>query len=249
MSVLRFLIGALVMAVASLIFLVACVLLLPWRVGRVYVANAYGKVVGRTIVAFAGVTPRISNFERIAQARPAIYVANHASTLDLFLGIWLCPFGACGVMKKEMARVPFLGQVALLSGHLLLDRQNSARAMQTLNDAATFVKQHRLGIWMMPEGTRSKDGRLQPFKKGFVHLAIRSGMPVVPVLLHGAHRNWVKGKLLQYTPMTLDIEVLPPIDTTGWKEETAGEHAEAVHAVFARALREDQRPLPAAQAA
>ncbi len=59
----------------------------------------------------------------------------------------------------------------------------------------------------------------------------------------------MKGKLLQYTPMTLDSEVLPPIDTTGWREETAGEHAQAVHAVFARALREDQRPLPAPQAA
>ena len=96
----------------------------------------------------------------------------------------------------------------------------------------------------MPEGTRSKDGRLKPFKKGFVHMAIATGFPVVPVVVHGAHKNWEKGTFA-FKPMTLDIEILPPIDTRGWKEETAGEHADQVHAVFAGALRDDQKPHPA----
>jgi 1-acyl-sn-glycerol-3-phosphate acyltransferase len=246
MSLLRFLVGFLIVALASTVFIVVALLLLPWRVARVYACNVYGKVVGRTITALAGVTPVVQHHERIGQSRPAIYISNHASTLDLFLGIWLCPMGGCGLMKKEIVRVPFFGWLALLSGHLLIDRNNHERAIQTLIDAGTFVREHRLSVWMLPEGTRSRDGRLLPFKKGFVHLAIAAGMPVVPVIVHGAHRNWQKGRLLSYTPMTLDIEVLEPIDTSGWKAEDAGRHAQEVYDLVAARVREDQRPLPAA---
>jgi 1-acyl-sn-glycerol-3-phosphate acyltransferase len=72
---------------------------------------------------------------------------------------------------------------------------------------------------------------------------------VVPVILHGAHKNWEKGTFFRFVPMQLDIEVLPAINTSSWKEETAGEHAEAVHAMFAAQLRDDQKPAPAAQPA
>ena len=147
------------------------------------------------------------------------------------------------MLKKEVVRVPFFGQLALLSGHLLIDRANKDRAVEKLKDTANFVKKNRLGIWIMPEGTRSKDGHLLAFKKGFVHMAIATGFPVVPVIVHGAHKNWEKGTFA-FKPMTLDIEILPPIDTTGWKEETAGQHADQVHEVFAKVLRPDQKPHP-----
>lgn len=249
-SVLRFVVGFLVIAFWSTLLIPLLVLLLPSRVARIKVCNFYGKVVGRSVTALAGVTPKVDHFERLDGSMPAIYVSNHTSTLDAFVGIWLCPYGGCGVLKKEVARVPFFGQLALLSGHLLIDRFNKERAVEMLKETAALVKKHRLGIWILPEGTRSKDGRLLPFKKGFVHLAIASGIPVVPVIVHGAHKNWEKGTF-RFVPMTIDIEVLPPIDTSSWKEETAGEHADAVHALFAERLRDDQKPAPtpAAQAA
>jgi 1-acyl-sn-glycerol-3-phosphate acyltransferase len=242
-SVLRFVLGALILAVVSTVFITLSILFLPSRVARVKINNGYGKILGRTIIWLAGVTPHFTHRERLQGNNPAIFVSNHASTLDMFLGIWLCPWGACGVMKKEMAKVPFFGWLAVLSGHLLLDRGNHDKAIQTLSDAADFVRKNRLGVWILPEGTRSKDGRLQPFKKGFVHLAIQAQMKVVPVIIHGAHRNWQKGRLLDYTPMDLDIEVLEPIDTTTWKMETSAEHAQAVYEAFAKGVREDQKPL------
>jgi 1-acyl-sn-glycerol-3-phosphate acyltransferase len=184
----------------------------------------------------------VKNRERINASMPAIYVANHTSTLDAFIAIWLCPYGACGVFKKEAAWIPFFGQLLLLSGHLLLDRQNSGSAVETLKDIAVLMKARRLGVWIKPEGTRSKDGRLRPLKKGFVHLAIATGLPVVPVVIHGAHRNWPLGPL-NFQPMTLEIDVLPPIDTSTWKEATAGDHAVQVFEVLRAALKEDQQPL------
>jgi 1-acyl-sn-glycerol-3-phosphate acyltransferase len=175
---------------------------------------------------------------------PAIYVSNHASTLDAFVGIWLCPMGGCGVLKKEIVKVPGYGWIAWLSGHLLIDRANTGKAVETLKAQADLMKKHRLGAWIMPEGTRSRSGHLLPFKKGFVHLAIATGFPVVPVIVHDAHKNW-EAKTFRFVPMILDIEVLAPIDTTGWTEETAGEHAAKVHDVFAAHVRDDQKPLPA----
>jgi len=242
-SLARFLLGFTILAVWSTVIIVALVLLIPSRLARVKVCNFYGKTVGPTIAWIAGVTPNVANRERLDGSMPAIYVSNHTSTLDLFIGIWLCPYGGCGVLKKEVARVPFFGQLALLSGHLLIDRGNKERAVEALKGTAEFVKKNRLGIWIMPEGTRSKDGHLLPFKKGFVHMAIAAGLPVVPVIVHGAHKNWEKGTF-RFQPMTLDIEVLEPIDTKDWKEETAGEHAEQVHQVFAKLLRDDQKPHP-----
>lgn len=245
-SLARLVLGFLVIVAASCVTLVFLVLLLPWRVWRIKACNVYGKVVGRSVVAIVGVTPRVNHPERLGDSMPAIYVTNHTSTLDAFLGIWLCPVGGCGVFKKEVARIPFFGQVARLSGHLLLDRFHHRRALEALRDTAELVKRHRLGIWILPEGTRSKDGRLLPFKKGFVHLAIATGLPVVPIVVHGAHRNWKLGTY-RFVPMDLPIEVLPPIDTSGWSEETAQEHVETVRRLFIEHLPEDQRPLDPAR--
>ena len=174
---------------------------------------------------------------------PAIYVGNHTSTLDAFISIWLWPYGACGVFKKEAARIPFFGQLLLLSGHLLLDRKNHANAIDAMKDMAQLMKKYRLGIWMMPEGTRSKDGRVGKFKTGFVHMAIATGLPIVPVAIHRAHHNWPMGAL-NYRSMELEIDILPAIDTTGWKEETSAAHADYVRDVLSAALKEDQRHVP-----
>ena len=243
-SLLRFIVGFVFIMVMTTIVMAACIVLLPFRLARIYVCNWWGHTVGRGIVFLAGVTMKVNGKERLNGSMPAIFVMNHASTLDAFSGIWMAPYGACGVFKKEIVKVPFYGQLAWISGHLLLDRNNTGKAVETLKNMATFMQKNRLGIWIFPEGTRSRDGSLLPFKKGFVHMAIATGFPVVPVVVHGANRNWVAGTF-QFNPMTLDVDVLPPIDTSGWKTETAAEHALHVHDVFVATLKEDQKPLPA----
>jgi 1-acyl-sn-glycerol-3-phosphate acyltransferase len=243
-SALRFTVGFLIVAVASTVAIVVALPLLPSRPMRIKLCNYYGKVVGYLITRIAGVTPVVRNRERLDASFPAIYVSNHTSTLDAFLSIWLCPVGGCGVMKKQIKKIPFFGQLFILSGHLSVDRENKGNALAAFAEVARLVRKHRLGIWIMPEGTRSQDGRLLPFKMGFVHMAIATGLPVVPVLYHGAHRNWVKGTLF-VQPTTVEIDVLELIPTHTWKVETAREHAREVHAIFARLLKDDQKPLEA----
>ncbi len=242
-SVIRLTLGFLFLGVMTFAVIPVLVLLLPFRIARIYTCNLWGHLVGRSICWFSGARPRVSHRERLNGSMPAIYIMNHGSTLDAFLGIWLCPLGGCGVFKKEIVRVPFYGWIAWLSGHLLLDRANHGKAVDSLKSQADLMRAHKLGVWIMPEGTRSRSGRLQPFKKGFVHLAIATGFPVVPVIAHGANRNW-ESKTFRFVPMDLDIEVLPPVDTSSWKEETAAEHAAELHAIFAQTLRDEQKPLP-----
>jgi lysophosphatidate acyltransferase len=243
-SVLRFAVGGVLLAVCSVLVIAVGLLLMPWRIARIRLCNFYGKVVGRSITAIAGVTPVVHHRERLEAAMPAIYISNHTSTLDAFLGIWLCPYGACGVLKKEVARVPFFGWLAVLSGHILLDRFHHERAIAQLGETAVFIRKNRLGVWILPEGTRSRTGELLPFKKGFVHLAITAGFPVVPVVVHGAHLNWETGTF-HFKPRSITIEVLPPVDTSKWKAETAGRHADELHALFAAKLGSPQQPLMA----
>lgn len=243
-SALRFVVGFSIVAIASTITMAICIVLLPWRILRIKVCNYYGKIIGYTIVRIAGVNPVLRSMERIDRTHPAIYVANHASTLDAFLSIWMCPIGGSGVMKRQVYKVPFFGQLYMLSGHLALNREDKSKAIAGIDDIVQVVKKHRISIWIMPEGTRSRDGRLLPFKLGFVHIALATGLPIVPVIIHGAHKTWVKGT--NYVePTAIEIDVLDPISTTQWRSETARQHAEDVHRIFAEHLRDDQKPLAA----
>ena len=146
---------------------------------RIRVGNRHGKLIGRALIACAGVKPTVHSGWQLDEFAPAIYVCNHTSTLDVFISIWLCPMGGCGVAKHEIVRVPFFGWAWWLSGHLLLKRKDRTSAIAAMNAIVEDVKRYKMSVWLLPEGTRSRDGALLPFKKGFVHLALSTGMPVV----------------------------------------------------------------------
>ena len=104
-----------------------------------------------------------------------------------------------------------------------------------MTEMSEFVKKNNLSIWIWPEGTRSMDGKLIPFKKGFVHLALATGLPVVPVVLHGAHNVW-PAKTMQFYPGEVRVDVMNPIQTDTWAKETINEHLEEVKGLMTKAL-------------
>lgn len=240
-SAARFALGFVIIMAFSVPYILVVALLLPWRKLRIQCGNIYGKIIGPTITRVTGTRASIRNAERLEGLKPAIYVTNHSSELDPFIAMWLCPMGGCGIAKKEIARVPFFGWAYWLSGHLLIDRSNREKAIASMAEVGEEVRRRSLSIWIWPEGTRSGDGRLLPFKKGFAHMAIATGLPVVPVIAHRAHHRWPARTLAMF-PGTLDIDVLPAVDTTGWRTETIEEHVSQVRQVFIDALQPDQRP-------
>ena len=150
--------------------------------------------------------------------------------------------GTVGVAKKQVVWYPLIGVLYLLSGHLRIDRSNSAQAREGLREMGDIVRKNRLSIWMWPEGTRSRDGRLLPFKKGIIHLALQTGLPIVPVVVTGAHLAWTKNSFA-VRRVPIGVHVFPAIDTSSWTVDKVDAYAEQLHQVFADALPPEQRPV------
>ena len=232
---LRFTLGFVWLGFWSLLCMCLMILALPFRTLRVRLGNFCGKMIGPVVSWLVGAKITNPDSKKLNSSKPAIFVTNHASALDIFIGMALCPYGGCGVGKKEILRIPFFGLAYWLAGHLLIDRGNNAKAVASMKKLSDFVKAKGLSIWIWPEGTRSLDGKLIPFKKGFVHLALATGLPVVPVIVHGAHKVW-PAKTMQFYPGEVKVEVLDPIKTDNWTKETIDEHIEEVKGFMAKAL-------------
>lgn len=243
-SLIKLTTGMIFMSIAVVVFLPVCILLLPSRRLRIATCNVFGHFVGAGLLWLAGVHLSRDIRHRMEATHPAIYVSNHTSVLDMFVAIWSCPLFTCGVAKKEIARIPFFGQLYLVSGHLLIDRANRTQAVEAMDKVAALVRKHRVGVWIWAEGTRSRDGRLLPLKKGFAHMALATRLPIVPVVVRGAHKVWEKNTLeVRAHKGAVSVEVLEAIPTDDWTAETLDAHIAKVHAAFAAALPPEQQPL------
>ncbi len=233
--ILRFTFGFVWLGFWSLLCMCLMILALPFRTLRVRIGNFCGKIIGPVVSRLVGAKIINPDSKKLNTSAPAIFVTNHTSALDVFVGMALCPYGGCGIGKKEILKIPFFGQAYWLAGHLLIDRSNNAKAIASMAKLSDFVKSKNLSIWIWPEGTRSVDGKLIPFKKGFVHLALETGLPVVPVMLHGAHEVW-PAKTMQFYPGNVEVEVLDPIETDKWSKDTVDNHVEHVKSIMAKSL-------------
>ena len=233
--ILRFIIGFVWLGFWSLLCMALMILALPFRTLRVRIGNFCGKVIGPVVSRLVGAVIINPDYEKLKSSKPAIYVMNHTSALDVFIGMALCPYGGCGVGKKEILRIPLFGLAYWLAGHLLIDRGNNAKAVTSMKKLSDFVKAKGLSIWIWPEGTRSLDGKLIPFKKGFAHLALATGLPIVPVVAHGAHKVW-PAKTMSFYPGEVKIQVLDPIKTNDWSKENLNDHIEKVKGLMDNAL-------------
>lgn len=244
--------GTVVKIVAGLIWLglivavlvPVLILLLPFRRTRIVLTNHAGTVIGRSLLWLSGCPVTVSGREHARSDESVIFVGNHTSLLDTFTSIWLVPPGTVGIAKKELIWYPFFGQAWFLSGHLLIDRTDPARSVGALKALAGYLRQNRLSVLLWPEGTRAADGRLRSFKKGFAHMALQTGLPVVPMVTSGAHLAWRKGSV-GFKPVPIHVEFLPPIETKHWTLEALDAHIEEVRQRFIDALPAEQRPLDA----
>lgn len=140
---------------------------------------------------------------------PAIYVSNHESALDVWSLFCSIPRNLRFVAKTELFRIPIFGWYLKLARFVEVDRKNHARAVASLKKGGEIVRSG-ISLIAFPEGTRSPDGRVQPFKKGPFVLAMEAGVPVVPVAIVGAAGLNPK-KRLQVRPGTIHVVVGEPV--------------------------------------
>ncbi|KAJ6894562.1 hypothetical protein NC652_028355 [Populus alba x Populus x berolinensis] len=239
-SCVRIVVCFLSMMVTTFIWSLILLLLLPWPYERIRQGNIYGHVTGRMLMWILGNPIRIEGTE-FSNER-AIYVCNHASPIDIFLMMWLTPTGTVGIAKKEIIWYPLFGQLYVLANHLRIDRSNPSAAIQSMKEVALAVVKNNLSLIIFPEGTRSKNGRLLPFKKGFVHLALQTRLPIVPMVFTGTHHAWRKGGL-HVRPAPITVNYLRPIKTDDWTEDKVNDYVRLLHDIYVENLPEAQRPL------
>ncbi|KAF2743368.1 acyltransferase-domain-containing protein [Sporormia fimetaria CBS 119925] len=150
------------------------------------------------------------------ETRPAVFVGNHQTELDVLMLGCMFPKYTSVTAKKSLKYYPFLGWFMALSKTVFIDRANRATARAAFDTAAHTIRSERQSVFIFPEGTRSYATKpeLLPFKKGAFHLAIQAQVPIVPVVVGTySHVLNIKDKIVR--PGTVDISVLPPIPTTG----------------------------------
>ncbi len=188
--------------------------------------------------ALVGLKIRTKGERYLWEQRPAVFLFNHQSKADVIITAKLLRRDIAGVGKKEIAKVPLLGKIMEFGGTVLIDRENTSSAIEAMQPLVDLMKNEGKSVLVAPEGTRTVSPKLAPFKKGPFHIAMQAGVPIVPIVIHNALDIAPKGSFL-YRKGTVDVEVLPPIDTSDWSRETINEHVAMVRGQYLRALGQD----------
>jgi 1-acyl-sn-glycerol-3-phosphate acyltransferase len=191
-------------------------------------------------VRAVGVKVRVVGLERIPPG-VCLFAANHTSSADAPAIVGAIPRRIAILLKESLFKWPIVGQVFWSAHFISVNRGDRDAAIASVEKATEALKAGQ-SFLIYPEGTRSPDGRLQEFKKGAVVMAIKAGVPIVPVVCWGAHRVMVKRSLVIH-PGEIVVEFLPPIDASKYSFEERDALNQRVHDAMAAALPPEQRPM------
>ena len=167
----------------------------------------------RVILGVPGVKVEVKMHAPIEPGRPYIFMANHASMVDIWAMFVAIPASFRFITKKQLAGIPLFGWAMTAGRFIFIDRQNAVSARRSMEEAARRIRAGQ-SVIIYPEGTRTRDGRLLPFKKGGFHLAIDAGADIVPVAIRGSRAVMPRGAAL-IRAGTVSVEVGAPIPTAG----------------------------------
>ncbi|MBM4170155.1 MAG: 1-acyl-sn-glycerol-3-phosphate acyltransferase [Ignavibacteria bacterium] len=189
---------------------VAALLVIPIdESGRMY--HGLGRSWARLVLRLCGVRVRLKGREHLDPKCHYIYVANHASMFDIPAVMATIPDQIRIVLKKELTRVPIWGWALKHGPYISIDRSDAKGAMESLDRAARTIR-HGASVLLFAEGTRTRDGNLQPFKRGAFALAAKSGVPIIPLTINNSFNILPKGSL-RIRPTDIELVLGRPIPT------------------------------------
>lgn len=172
---------------------------------------AYSKALLGVIFAAAGIKADVSGLENIDRQASYVFMSNHLSLIDGPLLFFLIPQPVRVIIKKQAFRIPVLGLSMLFAGFVPVDRKGTRQGRRAIDHAARLMRAKGFSFLIFPEGTRSRDGRLQPFKRGGFFLALEAGAPVVPVSVSGSFKVMRRGSPF-IRPGRIRIRFHPPLE-------------------------------------
>jgi len=203
--------GLLIVLVAVPLSVLALISIPLDRSGRSF--HAVARTWSRCILWLFGIKVRVRGTEHLERTRHYIYVSNHASMFDIPAVVVGIPDDIRFVLKKELTKVPIWGWALKYGYYISIDRGRARDAAKSLEEA---VERMRTGasVILFAEGTRTRDGKLQPFKRGAFSLAARSGVPIVPVAINNTFSILPKGSI-RVKPADITIVLEKPVPTEG----------------------------------
>ena len=185
-------------------------------------------------LALAGVDLRVTGAENLWAERPAVFIFNHQSSVDVAVLGSLVRRDLTGVAKKELSHDPRFALIGYVVDMAYVDRADNKQARRALEPAVDKLRAG-VSIAIAPEGTRSATRRLGQFKKGAFHLAMQGGVPIVPIVIRNAGDVMWRGSFL-IRPGTIDVAVLAPIPTGDWTVEELDERIAEVRERYLETL-------------
>jgi 1-acyl-sn-glycerol-3-phosphate acyltransferase len=185
-------------------------------------------------LAMVGVKVDVKGLEHLDPAQPYIFTPNHQSFIEVPLFVTYLGRNPGYLAKKEVFKYPVFGPGIRMMGVIPVDRSNSPAAVESAKQATRNIRRGK-SFMVYPEGTRSKDGTLLPFKKGAFMMAIEAGVPIVPVTVSGATKIMPKGEFKLF-PSTVHLIIHEPISTKDYSKENVSDLMQRTRAKIYSAL-------------
>jgi 1-acyl-sn-glycerol-3-phosphate acyltransferase len=192
------------------------------------VANIWAKM----LLAIANTKVEIIGAENVLMGKPQIFMANHQSDFDILIVLAHLQGQFRWIVKKELFQIPLFGRAMQSAGYIEIDREDRERAIMSIDRAAMKIREGK-SVMSFPEGTRSKDGKIKPFKQGMFYLAIKSGVPIVPISIIGAGEIMPR-RSLHIRPGRITMVIDKPIDVTGYSIDNRQELIDKVQNIISR---------------
>jgi len=202
-----------------------------------HLARAWGKM----LLAVSFIHVRAEGIEKLDPEANYVFVSNHASYMDIPALLSTLKHQFRFFAKKGLYQIPFLGWHLRWAGHLPVDRSNARASLKSMSEGARIIAQRHISVLLFPEGGRSPRG-LRDFKEGAAYIAIKSGVPVVPVAIVGLRELLPMGSG-HIRSGRVTVRIADPIPTTGLKLDARGELTARLHDEIAAMLKGSAEPV------
>ncbi len=189
---------------------------------------------GRAILVVSRIPVEVEGLSNIVPGQSYIFMANHQSNFDIPVLLGYLPVQFRWLAKAELFKIPVFGRAMRGAGYVPIDRFNQESAFESIRQAAGKIK-YGVSVMIFPEGTRSPDGRIKPFKKGGFVMAVDSGVPIVPIVIRGTREIMAKGQLRINTG-DVRMVIKAPIETSGYTRDTKQGLMDHVRSVICKEL-------------
>ena len=225
-----------VMLVSTMLASLPCILLSALGMPD-FSSRFFGTSWARLNMLFTLMSIEVQGKEIVDPRQSYIVVANHQSLLDIYVIYGYSGIDFKWVMKKELRSIPLFGLACEMMGHIIVDRSNTTAALESIDLARSRIKDG-MSVVFFAEGTRSRKGEVDQFKKGAFRLALELGLPVLPISIHNTNKV-LPSDTLDWNPGHVKLKFHDPIPTTGMNMKDISALRDQTRMVIAEAVAQD----------